>query len=111
MVNILLEGYRIGEPWLYADLKYYLLPSHQVTVVALSFRDSRVHEHGEWCALYDLEAGSEMKKISAGLAAYGIPREQIAVIDYFSDTRETATEKILNADVLYFTGGVPNRMM
>ena len=35
------------------------------------------------------------------------PRE---VINYFSDTKESAEEKIKNAGILYFTGGLPDRM-
>ncbi|MCI9642955.1 MAG: type 1 glutamine amidotransferase-like domain-containing protein [Eubacterium sp.] len=42
MINILLEGYEINVPWLYDDLKKYILPGYSVAVMAFSFRDSEV---------------------------------------------------------------------
>ena len=30
---------------------------------------------------------------------------------YFTDTKETAAQKIKKADIIYFLGGLPDRMM
>ena len=35
----------------------------------------------------------------------------ITFINYFTDTHESACDKIKNANVVYFTGGLPDRMM
>ena len=35
----------------------------------------------------------------------------ITFVNYFEDTKESAKQKIENADILYFTGGLPDRMM
>lgn len=57
MINILLEGYDINAPWLYDDLKKYILPNYSVAVVAFSFRDSEVNNSADWNLLYSKESG------------------------------------------------------
>ena len=111
MVNILLEGFDIGVPWLYDELKAYLKPSHRVAVVAFSFRDRRVKNISDWNALYGKENGRFYRGIVGGLAAYGISEDQISFVNYFADTKESAARKIQNADIVYFLGGLPDRMM
>ena len=52
MVNILLEGFDINAPYLYAELKNYILPNYSVAVVPFSFRDNDVKNAEEWEFLY-----------------------------------------------------------
>ena len=52
MINILLEGYEINAPWLYDDLKKYILPNQSIAVMAFSFRDSEVKNLKDWASLY-----------------------------------------------------------
>ena len=99
MINILLEGYNIDAPWLYNELKKYIQPNHSVAVVAFSFRDNRVKSLSDWNALYDKKIGKFYNGIVGGFAAYGILEENIVFINYFTDTKETAAQKIKNADV------------
>ncbi len=111
MINILLEGYDITEPYLYHELKQLLKPEHRVAVVALSFRDTRVKSLSDWNLLYGKESGRFYGSIVGGLAEYGIPERNISFINYFTDTKEAAKKKIKGADIIYFLGGLPNRMM
>ena len=111
MTNILLEGFDIDAPWLYGELKNYLKPHHTVAVVAFSFRDSRVKSAADWDALYSRENGRLYGGITGGFASYGIPQNQITFVNYFTDTRESARQKVEAADILYFPGGLPDRMM
>lgn len=111
MINILLEGCDIHAPWLFDALKRYLKPSHRVCVIALSFRDAAVKGLDDWNALYARERGCYYTGIVESLSAYGIGEEQIEFINYYFDTPETAIQKILKADILYFPGGLPDRMM
>lgn len=111
MVNILLEGYDIDAPWLYAELKDYIKPGASVAVVAFSFRDSRVKSPEDWNTLYGKENGKYYGGIVGGFAAYGISEEKIVFLNYFTDTKESAAEKIRAADIVYFLGGLPDRMM
>ena len=111
MINILLEGFDIDASWLYGELKNYLKPHHTVAVVAFSFRDSRVKSAADWDALYSRENGRLYGGITGGFASYGIPQNQITFANYFTDTRESARQKVEEADILYFPGGLPDRMM
>lgn len=111
MTNILLEGYDIGAPWLYEELKNYIKPNHSVAVVAFSFRDDRVKSLEDWNQLYSKENGKFYSGIVGGFASYGIAEENISFINYFADSKESAAQKMNEADIIYFLGGLPDRMM
>lgn len=111
MINILLEGYDINADWLYDDLKKYILPNDSVAVVAFSFRDREVKNSKDWNLLYSKEKGIYYNGIVGGFTAYGISENNITFLNYFEDTKESAKQKIEKADILYFTGGRPDRMM
>lgn len=111
MVNILLEGYDIDATWLYDDLKNYIKPNNSVAIVAFSFRDNQVRSISDWNELYSKENGKYYNGIVRGFAAYGISEKNISFINYFSDTKEAAVQKIKKADIVYFLGGLPDRMM
>ena len=111
MINILLEGYDIDAIWLYGELKKYIKSTHSVAVVAFSFRDNCVKSIIDWNSLYGKENGKYYGGITSGFASYGIPEENITFINYFTDTKESATQKIERADIVYFPGGLPDRML
>lgn len=110
MTNILLEGYDISAYWLKDALARILYPHHRAAVIALAYRDSRVKCAADWNALY-APGGRFHDGITAGFAEYGIRKENVAFIGDFTDTKQTAAQKIAAADILYFTGGLPDRMM
>ena len=111
MVNILLEGYDIDADWLYGVLKTYIKPEMTVAVVAFSFRDSRVKSVADWNLLYGRDNGIFYRGITDGFAPYGISESNITFVNYFTDTKKSAADKIRNADIVYFLGGLPDRMM
>ena len=110
MVNILLEGYDIDAPWLYGELKHYIKPYHKVAIVAFSFRDSCVRSQIDWDALYSRKRGKYYPFMVSGFTAYGIPEGNITFVNYFADTKASAAEKIRTADIIFFPGGLPDRM-
>ncbi len=110
MVNILLEGYDIAAEWLKAELGRIILPRHRVAVAAFAFRDDRVRNAQEWERLYGRD-GMYSGGIAEGFAAYGIARENLRFLNYFADSRESAAQAVREADIVYFPGGLPDRMM
>lgn len=110
MINILLEELDIDAPYLYDELKNYIKPSHSVAVVAFSFRDDCM-DSSDWDALYGKNSGKYYNGIVGGLTAYGILEDNITFIHYFSDTKQSAAQKIKTADIIYFLGGAPDKMM
>ncbi len=111
MINILLEGYNINEKWLYKELKKYIKSDYTVAVIAFSFRDSIVKSAQDWDKLYGKEQGKYYDGIVGGIKAYGILEENIKFVNYFTDSKESADDKIINSDIIYFPGGLPDRMM
>ena len=111
MINILLEGYDIAAPYLYETIKKYIKSTHKVAILAFSFRDSHVKSLEDWNALYCKDNGKFYHGIVNGFISYGIPEENISFINYFADTKESAKTKIEKADIIYFLGGLPDKMM
>lgn len=111
MINILLEGYDLDAKWLYDELKPYIKPEYKVAVVAFSFRDNRVKNVADWAALYSKESGRFYAGIVGAFCSYRIKEENITFLNYFKDTSEQAKNKIQQADIVYFLGGLPDRMM
>ncbi|MBQ3006292.1 MAG: Type 1 glutamine amidotransferase-like domain-containing protein [Clostridia bacterium] len=110
MVNILLERYMIDDAWLYDELKEYIKPHHNVLVVAFSFRDKRVKNADDWDVYYGKPCGMYYRGIVDSFKSYGLKEENIKFLNYFTDTKQSAKEKVEKADILYFLGGLPDRM-
>ena len=89
----MLEGYDIDATWLYDELKNYIKPAHKVAVVAFSFCDSRVKSLADWNVLYSKDNGIFYGGIVGGFTAYGISEENVSLINYFTDTKESAKKK------------------
>lgn len=87
------------------------MPNQSIAVIAFSFRDNEVKNSKDWDSLYSKEKGIYYNGIVDGFTAYGISEDNITFVNYFKDTKESAVQKIQKADILYFTGGRPDRMM
>ena len=111
MVNVLLESYNLTEPFLYDALKPYIKPHHRVAIVAFSFLPSQATTLEQWLTMYGREEGMFYHWLVDPLMEFGIPEENITVVNYFADSKELARAKVENADILYFTGGLPDAMM
>jgi len=111
MTHILLEGYNLSEPWLFDTLRAYIKPHHKAAVIPFAFRDSRVRCAEDWDLLYGKENGKYYGGITAGFLSYGISEDNITFVQYYRDTPESAKEIIRKADIVYFPGGLPDRMM
>ena len=111
MVNVLLESYNLTDPFLYDALKPYIMPHHRVAIVAFSFLPSQATTLEQWLTMYGREEGMFYHWLVDPLMEFGIPEENITVVNYFADSKELARKKVENADILYFTGGLPDAMM
>ena len=97
--------------YLREELHKYLKPEHRIVNVAFSFRDTQVQSLDDWNTLYSKETGIFYDGIVDSFAEIGIPEENMTFVNYYTDTKETAAKKIRNADIVYFPGGLPDRMM
>ena len=111
MINVLLESYDLTASFLVDKLRLYIKPGSRVAIVAFSFLPSQASSLEEWLKLYGREEGMFYNWLVEPFAAFGVPEENITFVNYFADTKETAAQKVKNADILYFTGGLPDAMM
>ena len=111
MKNLLLEGYDLQADYLQQALRPLLNPHYRVAVIPFSFRDDRIRSAEDWDQLYGKEWGKYYAGLVEGFTFYGLKEENIRFVNYFTDTPASAAEKIAAADILYFTGGLPDRML
>lgn len=111
MVNVLLESYNLTEPFLYDALKPYIKLHHRVAIVAFSFLPSQATTLEQWLTMYGREEGMFYHWLVDPLMEFGVLEDNIEIVNYFADTKESAADKIRKADILYFTGGLPDAMM
>ena len=111
MVNVLLESYDLTAPFLVDKLRPYIKPNSHVAIVAFSFLTSQASCLEEWLKLYGREEGMFYNWLVDPFAEFGVPEENITFVNYFADTKESAAQKVKNADIIYFTGGLPDAMM
>ena len=111
MVNILLESFDIDAEYLRPELEKYIKRGNKVVIIAFSFRDREVLNADDWDALYSRERGKYYWGMIRPFEAFGISEDDIDFINYCTDTHESAVQKITDADIVYFPGGLPDRMM
>lgn len=109
MVNILFDCPNIDD--FYYDLNKYFSSTMRVAVVAFSFYDDYVYDKESWNLVYGKNIGNGYFEVTDAFAKFGIKEENITFINYFTHTSNQAKQIIKNADVVYFTGGLPDRMM
>jgi len=111
VINVLLESYDLTAPFLVQELRKHIKPEDRVTIIAFSFLPSQASNLTEWLNLYGAEQGMFYHWLVDPFAEFGIPEEHISFVNYFTDTKESAAEKVKQADIIYFTGGLPDAMM
>ena len=109
-MNILLNLSNFHEDWAQEVMSQVLHPEMRVCLLPLSFHENWIRNKKEWRIEYGPKGKCYLELIEPYLA-YGIPRQNIQIVNYFTDTPESAREKVLSADVLFFTGGFPDKMM
>ena len=109
MVNILFDCYNIDD--FQEELSPYFSKDSRVAVIAFSFYDDTVYNAESWERVFGKGRGNCYYETVNPLSAFGVREENIVFINYFTDTTASAIEKLKNANVIYFTGGLPDRMM
>ena len=111
MTNILLNSYRIAQPWCYDMFAPYIRRSDRVLVFPLAFREHEITSPQDWNLRYDKASGYMAKGFAAEFSMFSIGIDQITWVNYFTDDQESITTKIAESNILYFSGGLPHLMM
>lgn len=111
MVHILLDILDFSSDFLSAELRHYIRPENKVVILAFSYRDSAVHCLKDWNTLYGKDGGMYYDAMVTPFLHYGIPESNIRIINYYTDTPSQVAELLRQADIVYFPGGLPDRML
>lgn len=109
MVNIVLSTYDFNNEECYPHIKEFLHPGMQVCIMPFSHDDVLYEKHEEFDYVYDYDDPySDFNAIARAFRDYGI--EKIRII-HPKDSLDLAFDKIINSDILFFTGGDPVKAM
>ncbi|RDY28233.1 peptidase S51 [Romboutsia weinsteinii] len=111
MINILLNLYNFHESWCYEKLKNIISDSHKVLIIPFSFHDDWMTNKDEWEKAYNKDDGKYYDDVVNPFLSYNISEKNIKWLNYFNDDSEIAKKNIQESDILFFTGGLPDRMM
>lgn len=110
MVNILFSSYNFNEKWAKGSMEKYIKCNDKVLVIPFSFGEN-ISNNMDWQDAYSKGNGKYYNTIVLPFLSYGIGEENIDWINYFKDTEESAKKKVRNSDILFFTGGLPDKIM
>ncbi len=111
MINLLLSLNNFDENWCYSILKDIIKKDYNVLIVPLSYNDNWLKDENDWNKAFNNEYGTHYKEIVSPFLSYGICENNIKWINQFVDSIDLMKEKIRNSDILFFTGGYPDKMM
>ena len=103
MVNILLSRSYIDNPYLYLYFKKYIKKGMKVLVIPWSFYPDYDYDNYR-------PGGDCYNKLIDQFIPYDIEEKDITWLDYYNDNHEIAVKKIKQADLIYLTGGLPDKL-
>lgn len=97
------------EDWMFSELKPFLHPEQKVVVFPFSFNEDWISCEEDWNNCYSATTGKYYRENVAPFEAYNIELSNITFLNYFKDSPETMKNIINESDVLFFTGGLPEK--
>ncbi len=110
MVNMLFSLYNFHESWAKDIVSKYINSNDKVSIIPFSFGE-KISSDKDWQNAYSKDNGRYYESVAVPFLNYGIKEENINWINYFKDTKENAKVKIRNSNIIFFTGGLPDKMM
>lgn len=109
-MNILLNINNFSEDFAYEYLKDILHPKMKVLIIPFSYHEDWIDSAEEFDEHYR-KGKDEYEDIAKEFMNYGIPRRNIQILHYYRDSIRKCKSKIYHADVLFLTGGYPDRFL
>ncbi len=110
MVNLLLSLNNFDADWCYYILKYIIKQDHNVVIIPFSYDDNWLKDKYDWDKAFNKIYGTHYKDIVSPFLSYGIDENNIRWLNQFEDSVEEMKDKIKNSDIVFFTGGYPDKM-
>lgn len=106
MANILLNYYNFDGDWAKDKIAPYVV-GKKVLILPLAFRESQAWDYDSWQSIYG-KNGEKYAKIVQPFLSFSIAEQDIVWLNCFDATQDYA-QLINNADLLFFTGGMPEK--
>lgn len=103
MVNILLSRSYIDNPWLYIYFKKYIKKGMRVLVIPWSFYPDYDYDNYR-------PGGDYYNRLVNQFIPYDIEEKDIHWLDYYEDNHDDMVKQIKKADLIYLTGGLPDKL-
>jgi cyanophycinase len=110
-LNILLDKLDFNETWAYETLKHIIRPEYKICIIPFAFDEEWIKNKEEWENSYNKLTGEHYKYMVSPFYTYGINDNSITLINYFTDSSESAKAKMDASDIIFFTGGFPDKIM
>ncbi|MFD9627415.1 Type 1 glutamine amidotransferase-like domain-containing protein [Peribacillus muralis] len=110
MINMLFSQYNFHESWAKDTVAKYINTNDKILIIPFSF-DNKISDCQDWENAYSRDKGKFYKSIFTPFMDFGVREENINWINYFKDTKEEAKGKIRNSNIIFFTGGFPEKSM
>lgn len=110
-MNILLDKLDFNETWAFETLKNIIKPKHKICIIPFAFHEEWIKNEDEWQKSYNKLNGEHYKNMVSPFYDYGINEKNITLINYFTDSNESAKSKVCASDIILFTGGYPDKII
>lgn len=110
MVNMLFSEYNFHESWAIDIVTKYISSNDKVLIIPFSFGEE-ICSDKDWQNAYNKDDGKYYESVILPFMNYGVKEENIRWINYFADTMESAKVNMRNSNIIFFTGGFPDKMM
>lgn len=109
-MNILLNINNFSEPWAYDELSEIIKPNMKVLIVPWSYHEDFITNAADFDREFG-KGGPQYEEIAREFMNYGIKRRNIRVLHYYKDSRRMMRMKFFFADIVFFTGGYPDKFL
>ncbi len=107
-INVLLNYYNFDEPWARPHLEN-LLVGKKVLILPLAYRQTQAWDNDSFLSIYG-KGGEKYDNIIHPFLSYGIAESDISWLNPFDDSQHYK-QMVQQADVLFFTGGMPEKAL
>jgi peptidase E len=105
LINILLSNYDIDKDWLITETSKYINKHTKVVVIPFSFSNDEIKDLADWDRLYNKINGVYCFDIINQFLSLGVDKENILLLNYFTEEVKTMKKIIEQSDAVFFTGG------
>ena len=106
MTNVLLNYYNFDGDWARPHLEKIFNSKPRVLIIPLAYREAQAWDNSSFLSIYG-KGGEKYGNILSPFLSYGYAENDIAWLNPYDGSNHI--EQIRNADLLFFTGGMPEK--